>query len=73
MVVDTGLHALGWPRERAVEFLLAHSALSHDQAAAEIDRYNREPGGQAQSYLLGYRRSSRCARRRAHTSASAST
>ena len=53
MVVDTGLHVLGWPRERALEFLLAHSALSRDQASAEIDRYIAMPG-QAPSYLLGY-------------------
>ncbi len=53
MVVDTGLHALGWERERAVAFLLEHSALSRDQAGAEIDRYIAWPG-QAPSYLLGY-------------------
>jgi uncharacterized protein (DUF885 family) len=53
MVVDSGLHALGWERERALAFLLAHSALSREQAAAEIDRYIAWPG-QAPSYLLGY-------------------
>jgi uncharacterized protein (DUF885 family) len=53
MVVDTGLHALGWPREKALDFLLAHSALSREQAGAEIDRYIAMPG-QAPSYLLGY-------------------
>jgi uncharacterized protein (DUF885 family) len=53
MVVDTGLHAQGWPREKALDFLLAHSALSRDQASAEIDRYIAMPG-QAPSYLLGY-------------------
>jgi uncharacterized protein (DUF885 family) len=53
MVVDTGLHAGGWERERALAFLLAHSALSRDQASAEIDRYIAMPG-QAPSYLLGY-------------------
>ena len=53
MVVDTGLHVQGWQREQAVEFLLAHTALSPDQAAAEIDRYIAMPG-QAPSYLLGY-------------------
>jgi uncharacterized protein (DUF885 family) len=53
MVVDPGLHALGWSRERAIEFLLAHTALSPEQAAQEIDRYIAWPG-QAASYLLGY-------------------
>ncbi len=53
MVVDSGMHALGWSRERALAFLLAHTALSEDQAAQEIDRYIAWPG-QAPSYLLGY-------------------
>jgi uncharacterized protein (DUF885 family) len=53
MVVDTGLHVLGWERQRAIDFLLAHTALSPDQAAQEIDRYIAWPG-QAPSYLLGY-------------------
>jgi uncharacterized protein (DUF885 family) len=53
MVVDTGLHVFGWSRERALEFMLAHTALSRDQAAQEIDRYVAWPG-QAPSYLLGY-------------------
>jgi len=53
MVVDPGLHVFGWTRERAIEFLLAHTALSHDQAAQEIDRYIAWPG-QAPSYLLGF-------------------
>ena len=53
MVVDTGLHVRGWPRQRAIDFLLAHTALSPDQAAQETDRYIAWPG-QAPSYLLGY-------------------
>jgi uncharacterized protein (DUF885 family) len=53
MVVDTGLHVRGWSRERAIEFLLAHTALSPEQAAQEIDRYIAWPG-QAPSYFLGY-------------------
>jgi uncharacterized protein (DUF885 family) len=53
MVVDTGLHVLDWERQRAIDFLLAHTALSPDQAAQEIDRYISWPG-QAPSYLLGY-------------------
>jgi uncharacterized protein (DUF885 family) len=53
MVVDTGLHVRGWSRERAIEFALANTALSEDQAAQEIDRYIAWPG-QATSYLVGY-------------------
>jgi uncharacterized protein (DUF885 family) len=53
MVVDTGLHVQGWSRERALEFMLAHTALSPEQAAQEIDRYIAWPG-QAPSYLVGY-------------------
>jgi uncharacterized protein (DUF885 family) len=53
MIVDTGLHALGWERERAIELLLANTALSREQAAAEIDRYIAMPG-QAPSYMVGY-------------------
>jgi uncharacterized protein (DUF885 family) len=53
MVVDTGLHALGWERERAVEFMLAHTAMSRMQVEQEIDRYVAWPG-QAPSYFLGY-------------------
>ena len=53
MVVDTGLHALGWERERAVDFLLAHTSMPRQQAEQEIDRYIAWPG-QAPSYLLGY-------------------
>jgi uncharacterized protein (DUF885 family) len=53
MVVDPGLHALGWDRQRALDFLLAHTALSAGQAGAEIDRYIAMPG-QAAAYLVGY-------------------
>jgi uncharacterized protein (DUF885 family) len=53
MVVDSGMHALGWSRERALAFLLEHTALSEGQAAQEIDRYIARPA-QATAYLLGY-------------------
>jgi uncharacterized protein (DUF885 family) len=53
VVVDSGIHAFGMSREAAIELLLANTALSKDQAAAEIDRYIAWPG-QASSYLLGY-------------------
>ena len=53
LLVDSGLHAFGMSREEAIELLLANTALSQDQAAAEIDRYIAWPG-QASSYMLGY-------------------
>ena len=53
LVVDTGLHSMGWDRQRAVDELLAHTASSPDAAAAEVDRYVAWPG-QATSYMIGY-------------------
>jgi uncharacterized protein (DUF885 family) len=52
LVVDSGLHALGWDRQRAIDYLLAHTALSADGAAAQIDRYIAAPG-QATAYMTG--------------------
>ncbi len=52
LVVDTGLHALGWTREEAVEFLRSNTALSIHEINTEIDRYISWPG-QAVSYKIG--------------------
>jgi uncharacterized protein (DUF885 family) len=54
LVVDTGLHALGWSRQRARDYLLEHVALAEGFLTAEIDRYIAWPG-QALAYLLGQR------------------
>jgi uncharacterized protein (DUF885 family) len=54
LVVDTGLHARGWSRERAREFALAHSPMPENFVDAEIDRYIAVPG-QALGYLVGQR------------------
>jgi uncharacterized protein (DUF885 family) len=51
LVVDTGIHALGWPRERAVA-LLEETGQPDWKAAAEVDRYIAMPG-QALCYTLG--------------------
>jgi uncharacterized protein (DUF885 family) len=52
LVVDTGLHALGWPREKAMEYLAANTALSLHEVRTETDRYISWPG-QALGYKMG--------------------
>ncbi len=53
LVVDTGLHALGWNRQQAIDFLVANTSLPRVEATTEIDRYISWPA-QALSYYLGY-------------------
>ncbi|MEV7005050.1 DUF885 domain-containing protein [Streptosporangium sp. NPDC051022] len=52
LVVDTGLHAFGWTRERAVTYLMENTATSARNCAAEVDRYIGNPG-QALAYMTG--------------------
>ncbi|MEZ6016318.1 MAG: DUF885 domain-containing protein [Planctomycetota bacterium] len=52
LVVDTGLHAFGWERERALEFLTSNTALSLHECHTEVDRYIAWPG-QALAYKTG--------------------
>jgi uncharacterized protein (DUF885 family) len=52
LVVDTGMHALGWSRERAMEFMAARTALSLHEVRTETDRYIAWPG-QALGYKMG--------------------
>lgn len=54
LVVDTGMHALGWTRERAIEFFRHNVGLPEPEILNEIDRYIMWPG-QALSYALGMR------------------
>ena len=54
LVVDTGLHALGWSRQEAIDFLVANSPLALNNIANEVDRYIAMPG-QALAYKLGQR------------------
>jgi uncharacterized protein (DUF885 family) len=52
LVIDTGVHHLGWTREQAIEYLADHTALSEHEVETEVDRYISWPG-QALSYKLG--------------------
>jgi uncharacterized protein (DUF885 family) len=54
LVVDTGLHALGWTRQQAIDFMADHTPVSVDEVTVEVDRYIGMPG-QALAYKLGQR------------------
>ena len=44
LVVDTGMHAMGWTRQQAIDFMLEHTALAPNNIANEVDRYIVMPG-----------------------------
>jgi uncharacterized protein (DUF885 family) len=52
LVVDTGMHSMGWSRQQAIDFLAQNTALSMHNVTTEIDRYISWPA-QALSYKLG--------------------
>jgi uncharacterized protein (DUF885 family) len=52
LVVDTGLHAMGWTRAEAEAYMLAHTALTPENISNEVDRYITDPG-QALAYKVG--------------------
>lgn len=52
LVVDTGIHALGWSRQQAIDFLVANVPAGRDHIEVEVDRYIAIPG-QALSYKVG--------------------
>ncbi|HEY5384161.1 MAG TPA: DUF885 domain-containing protein [Acidimicrobiales bacterium] len=54
LVVDTGLHAMGWTRRRAISWMADHTPLPRIEAENEIDRYISYPG-QALAYMVGRR------------------
>ena len=54
LVVDTGMHALGWTRAQSIDYLRQYTALPEREIATEVDRYLAWPG-QALSYYLGER------------------
>ncbi len=52
LVVDPGMHVLGWTRERAIDYMLANTAESRNAVESEVDRYLATPG-QATAYMTG--------------------
>lgn len=52
LVVDTGLHAKGWTRDQAIDYMLANSAMGRTDATAEVERYIAIPS-QALAYKVG--------------------
>ncbi|MFL6765658.1 MAG: DUF885 domain-containing protein [Sphingomicrobium sp.] len=52
LVVDTGIHELGWTRDQAIEYMLSHSGESKTDATAEVERYIAIPS-QAVAYKVG--------------------
>jgi uncharacterized protein (DUF885 family) len=52
LVVDTGLHAKGWTRQQAIDYMLAHIPSTREEITAEVDRYLVWPG-QATGYMVG--------------------
>ncbi len=52
LVVDSGIHAKGWTRDQAIEYMLANSPMARTDATAEVERYIAIPG-QALAYKIG--------------------
>jgi uncharacterized protein (DUF885 family) len=52
LVVDSGMHTMGWTRQQAIAYMLAHTAETEHSATSEIDRYIIWPG-QATAYMIG--------------------
>jgi len=52
LVVDTGMHALGWSRQQAIDFMVANAPVGVDEITVEVDRYIAIPG-QALAYKVG--------------------
>jgi uncharacterized protein (DUF885 family) len=52
LVVDTGIHAKGWSRDRAIDYMMANSSMGKTDATAEVERYIAIPG-QALAYKIG--------------------
>jgi uncharacterized protein (DUF885 family) len=53
LVVDTGMHALGWSRQQAINWMAENTPMSMYTITEEIDRYIASMPGQALSYMIG--------------------
>jgi uncharacterized protein (DUF885 family) len=52
LVVDTGIHAKGWTRDQAIDFMMNNSGMTRTEVVAEVDRYIAIPS-QALGYKIG--------------------
>ncbi len=52
LVVDTGIHAMGWSRQRAIDYMIENTVLAPNNIENEVDRYITRPG-QALAYKVG--------------------
>lgn len=52
LVVDTGLHAFGWSRQRAIDYMVERTGVGREFVVSEVDRYLSNPG-QALAYMVG--------------------
>jgi uncharacterized protein (DUF885 family) len=65
LVVDTGMHQLGWSRQQAIDFMYDHTATTPAHVRNEVDRYIAWPG-QALAYVTGKREITRLRERARH-------
>jgi uncharacterized protein (DUF885 family) len=66
LVVDTGMHHLGWTRQQAIDFMYDHTATTRSHVMSEVDRYIAWPG-QALAYVTGKREITRLRERAQRT------
>ena len=52
LVADTGVHALGWTRQQAIDFMVERTGVEREFVSSEVDRYTSQPG-QALAYMIG--------------------
>jgi uncharacterized protein (DUF885 family) len=52
LVVDTGIHALGWTRPQSIDFMVERTGVNREFVTSEVDRYTSNPG-QALAYMIG--------------------